>query len=304
MLIIGSYNELVVEREVDFGFYLNPKEDEVLLPAKYAPKGLKPGDTIRVFVYTDSEDRPVATTLTPLAAVGDFAGLTVKDVEEFGAFLDWGLEKDLLLPNSEMPRPLKPGDRVVVRACLDAATNRVYATANLSRFIDDNLEGLAPGDQVDLLVYGISDLGIQALINNRYTGMLFHNETFEHLAVGDKTVGYIHHIKEDGKIDLLLKKPGYDSVQESSVTVLEQLKQANGFIPLNDKSTPKAIKDQFAMSKKEFKRTIGGLYKNRIIDINTEGISLLDGPGDEPEKPVKKTPPAPTPWEMTTKKRR
>lgn len=299
MLIIGSYNELVVEREVDFGFYLNPKEDEVLLPAKYAPQGLKPGDTIRVFVYTDSEDRPIATTLTPLVAVGDYAVLTVKDVEDFGVFLDWGLEKDLLLPKSEMPKPLNPGDRVVVRACLDAATNRVYATANLSRFIEDKLEGLAPGDQVDLLIYGISDLGIQALINKRYTGMLFHNETFENLVVGDKTIGYIHHIKEDGKIDLLLKRPGYDSVQDSSTKVLEQLKQANGFIPINDKSTPKAIKEQFAMSKKEYKRTIGGLYKSRIIDINAEGIRLLEAPD---KGPVDETPPAPTPWEMATKK--
>lgn len=300
MLIIGSYNELVVEREVDFGFYLNPKEDEVLLPAKYAPQGLKPGDTIRVFVYTDSEDRPVATTLTPLAAVGDFAGLTVKDVEDFGVFLDWGLEKDLLLPKSEMPRPLNLGDKVVVKACLDGATNRVYATANLARFIDDNLEGLAPGDKVELLIYAISDLGIQALINNRYTGLLFHNETFKHLVIGDKTVGYIHHIKEDGKIDLLLKKPGYESVQDSSEKVLEQLKQADGFIPMNDKSTPKAIKERFAMSKKEFKRTIGGLYKSRIIDISDGGIRLVDGPGDEPVE----TSPAPTPWEMATKKRR
>ncbi|ACN17106.1 conserved hypothetical protein [Desulforapulum autotrophicum HRM2] len=298
MLIIGSYNELVVEREVDFGFYLNPKEDEVLLPAKYAPGGLAPGDTIRVFVYTDSEDRPVATTLTPLAVVGDFAGLTVKDVQEFGAFLDWGLEKDLLLPKSEMPKPVKPGDKVVVRACLDAATNRVYATANLSRFIDHNLEGLAPGDPVDLLVYHTSDLGIQALINNRYTGMLFHNETFEHLAVGDKTIGYIHHIKEDGKIDLLLKQPGYGSVTESSAKILEALEQENGFIPINDKSTPDAIKKRFAMSKKEFKRTIGGLYKNRTINITDTGISLV-GPEDKPLDP----PPEPSPWELATKKR-
>jgi len=313
MLIIGSYNELVVEREVDFGFYLNPKEDEVLLPGKYAPKGLRPGHKIRVFVYTDSEDRPVATTLTPLAAVGDFALLEVKDVQPFGAFLEWGLEKDLFLPNSEMENQVKPGDRIVVKACLDNSTGRVYATARISQHTDNNLEELSVGEKVDLMVSKITDLGIQAIINNRYSGMLFHNETFKKLFPGEKTIGYIHHIKEDGKIDLLLKEPGYGSVTDSANLVLEVLKKKGGVISINDKSTPSAIKEIFSMSKKEFKRTIGGLYKKRLIEITETGITLMDSPGEEAvvdngpmekEKADNHTPPGnePSPWAAALKK--
>ncbi|WP_300465068.1 S1-like domain-containing RNA-binding protein [Desulfobacula sp.] len=298
MLVIGSYNELVVEREVEFGFYLNPKEDEVLLPAKYAPKGLRPGDTLRVFVYTDSEDRPIATTLTPLAVVGDFVCLQVKDIQPFGAFLEWGLEKDLLLPKSEMPRPVNPGDRVVVKVCLDTTTNRVYATAQLSGHIEKNLEALSEGERVDLMIYNITDLGIQALINNRYSGMLFHSDTFEPLCVGEKTVGYIHHIKEDGKIDLLLKMPGYGSVSDSATRIQDRLKIEGGVIPVNDKSSPEMIKEWFSMSKKEFKRAIGGLYKNRIIRITDTGICLIN-----PNETAINTPPESSPWEKAMKKR-
>ena len=292
MLVVGSYNDLVVEREVDFGFYLNPKEDEVLLPSKYAPAGLCPGDVLRVFVYTDSEDRPIATTLTPLVVVDEFACLEVKDVQPFGAFLEWELEKDLLLPRQEMLKPVKKGDCVVVKACLDSVSNRVYATSRLSLYTDKTREDLCAGQQVELMIYDISDLGIQALINQRYNGMLFHADTFETLAVGDKTSGYIHHIKDDGKIDLLLKMPGYGSVQDSAQRVLDRLAKAGGVIPITDKSSPAAIKAQFSMSKKEFKRTIGGLYKRRIIHITDTGISLVNPMGT----------PAPSPWDTATKK--
>ncbi|MCP4115409.1 MAG: hypothetical protein GY737_08370 [Desulfobacteraceae bacterium] len=297
MLVIGSYNELVVERKVDFGFYLNPKEDEVLLPAKYAPEGLEPGDTIQVFVYTDSEDRPIATTLTPLAVVGDFACLEVKDVQPFGAFLEWGLEKDLFLPKSEMQERVKPGDKVVVKACLDTSTNRVYATSKISLHMDKNLEELAQGEMVDLMIYDITTLGFKAIINNRYTGMLFRNDTFRELSMGERTTGYIHRIKEDGKIDLLLKKPGYGSVSDSAAGVLELLEKEGGFIPLNDKSSPDAIKERFSMSKKEFKRTIGGLYKKRIIQITDTGIALVEQPGEAPKAARE-----PSPWDAATKK--
>lgn len=297
MLVIGSYNELVVERKVDFGFYLNPKEDEVLLPAKYAPEGLAPGDTIRVFVYTDSEDRPVATTLTPLAVVGDFTCLEVKDVQPFGAFLEWGLEKDLFLPKSEMQDQLKPGDRVVIKALLDRSTNRVYATAKISLHTNKDLEELSQGEMVDLLIYGITTLGFKAIINDRYTGILYRNETFRELSVGEKTVGYIQRIKEDGKIDLLLKKPGYDSVSDSATGILELLEKEGGFIPLNDKSSPDAIRERFSMSKKEFKRTIGGLYKKRRIQITDTGISLTDQTQEAPQVDRE-----PSPWDAAIKK--
>ncbi len=274
MLEIGSYNELIVQREVSFGFYLNPKEYEVLLPSKYVPAGLKPGDSINVFVYTDSEDRPVATTRTPTAVVGDFAFLTVKDTTSFGAFLDWGLEKDLLIPHSEMPVRFRKGEQHVVKVCLDEESERVYATAKITQNCSRYMAGISEGLAVDLLIYGINDLGCQAVINNAHCGMIYQNEIFEKLSVGDKTRGYIHRIRDDGKIDLLLKQPGYASVSESSLKILDILKKEEGFISCHDKSSPELIKTIFSMSKKEFKRTIGKLYKSRIIEISDKGIRL------------------------------
>ncbi|MEA1968415.1 MAG: S1-like domain-containing RNA-binding protein [Thermodesulfobacteriota bacterium] len=275
MLVIGSYNELVVEREVEFGFYLNPKEHEVLLPSKYALDNLQPGDLITVFVYTDSEDRPVATTLTPTIVVGDFAFLQVKDVREFGAFLEWGLEKDLFLPNSEMRGRVNKGDKIVVKACLDEKSNRVYATAKITSNCEKDITGLEPGEKVDLLISGVSNLGFTAVIDKRFCGMLYRNETYGELAVGDKIEGFISRIREDGKIDLILKQPGYGSVADSSVRIVELLEKSHGFIACNDKSSPEKISELFSMSKKEFKRTIGGLYKKRVIEINDKGIRLL-----------------------------
>jgi len=275
MLEIGSYNELIVQREVSFGFYLNPKEDEVLLPLKYVPPGgLKPGDTIRVFVYTDSEDRPIATTLTPTAAVGDFAFLEVKDTAPFGAFLEWGLEKDLFIPGNEMVLPLKKGEKHVVKVCLDKESKRVYATAQIDQNCSKYMAGVEEGMGVDLLIYGVSNLGYKAVINSTHCGMLYINETFETLAVGDQKKGYIYKIRSDGKIDIRLKKPGYSSVQESTFRILEVLKREGGFVACHDKSSPESIRQWFAMSKKEFKRSIGTLYKERQIELSDRGITL------------------------------
>lgn len=274
MLKIGSYNELVVERVVDFGLYLNPKEDEVLLPAKYVPENAGPGDTLRVFVYTDSEDRPVATTLEPKAVVGDFACLTVKDVTPIGSFLDWGLEKDLFVPKSEQQERMRPGKKYVVKVCLDEETGRVYATTRIAANCDRNLEELSEGKKVDLLVYTHTSIGIMAVVDNRWSGMLYKSETFETLSAGDRRTGYINRIREDGKIDLALKKPGYTSVADSSGRVLERLEESGGFIPCHDKSSPDEIRRVFSMSKKEFKRVIGGLYRSGRIEIKDDGIRL------------------------------
>lgn len=275
MLEIGKYNDLVVQREVSFGFYLNPKEDEVLLPSKYVPsEGLKPGDIIRVFIYTDSEDRPIATTLTPTAVVGDFACLEVKDTADFGAFLEWGLEKDLFIPASEMITPFKKGQKHVVKVCLDQESGRVYATAHIDQNCSKYMAGIEEGMAVDLLIYGVTNLGYKALINNTHCGVLYKNETFESLSIGDKTKGYIYKIRTDGKIDLRLKKPGYSSVSESTVKIVEVLKREGGFVACHDKSSPETVKRWFAMSKKEFKRSAGNLYKERIIDITDKGIEL------------------------------
>ncbi len=278
MLEIGNYNNLVVQREVSFGFYLNPKEEEVLLPSKYVPPdGLKPGDIIRVFVYTDSEDRPIATTLKPTAVVGDFALLEVKDTSSFGAFLEWGLEKDLLIPKSEMITPFKKGEQHVVKVCLDKESNRVYATAKIEENCSKYMASITQGMAADLLIYGITNLGYKAVINNSHYGVLYKNETFEPFIIGDRTKGYIHKIRGDGKIDLRVKKSGYSSVLESRVKILETLKQERGFIACNDKSSPDTIMKIFGMSKKEFKRSIGNLYKERTINITDKGIHLIDG---------------------------
>ncbi|WP_080801830.1 CvfB family protein [Desulfamplus magnetovallimortis] len=274
MLIIGSYNELVVQRESTVGFYLNPKEEEVLLPFKYVPEGLKPGDTITVFVYTDSEDRPVATTLKPVAVVGEFAFMTVKDTASFGAFLDWGLEKDLLIPNSEMPSRFKKGEKHVVKVCLDEESDRVFATARIAQNCSRYMAGISEGQRVEALVYGITELGYQAVIDNSHCGMIYKNETFEKLALGDKISAYIHRIRDDSKIDLLLKKPGYASVSQSERKVMEILEGMGGFTSCHDKSSPEEIKKIFSMSKKEFKKTVGSLYKSRKIKILDNGIIL------------------------------
>ncbi|MFZ3048279.1 MAG: S1-like domain-containing RNA-binding protein [Desulfatirhabdiaceae bacterium] len=274
MLEIGSYNELVVQRVVDFGLYLNPKPDEVLLPLKYVPENTRPGDTLRVFIYTDSEDRPVATTLIPKAVVGEFAYLQVKDAASFGAFLDWGLEKDLLVPLSQQQDRMRPGKRYVVKVCLDELTGRVYGTNRITHNCDKNPKDLSEGEKVDLLIYGITKIGIMAVVNNRYSGLIYRSELYTSVSIGDKTTGYISRIREDGKINLTLKSPGYQSISGSAAAILELLNKKGGFIPCHDKSTPDEIRHTFSMSKKEFKKAIGGLYKAGRIQITDKGIQI------------------------------
>lgn len=274
MLAIGDYNDLVIEREVDFGVYLGTGIDEVLMPSKYVPDTARVGDNIRVFVYTDSEDRPIATTLVPHGRVGDFVALEVVDTSPIGAFMDWGLEKDLLVPNAEQQSPMAVGQRHVVRICLDRATGRVFGTSRIPAVLDSDTQDLAAGDAVEILVYGITDIGIMAVVNQRFGGMLYKNEVFEPLVPGDVKQGYVRQVRDDGKIDLVLKKPGYESVGGSRLKIREVLEANNGFIPCHDKSSPDEIRQWFSMSKKEFKRSIGGLYKDGEILITDQGISL------------------------------
>ena len=274
MLQIGCYNTLVVQREVDFGFYLNPKEEEVLLPSKYVPKNTRPGDSLRVFVYTDSEDRPVATTLTPKAVVGDVAFLRVNDTAAIGCFLDWGLEKDLLVPKNEQQSRMHVGKRYVVKVLLDKKTNRVYGSTRIDRHCQKATDDLGMGQQVRLMIYQFSKLGTLAVVDDQFLGLIYHNETFETLKIGDRWPGYIRHIRKDGKIDLSLKKPGHVSIDGSGQRIMAALKKAGGFIPCHDKSSPQKIAELFSMSKKEFKRAIGGLYKKRLIEISDQGIRL------------------------------
>ena len=274
MLKIGSYNELVVDSEVEFGLYLHSEDERILLPQKYAPEDLKVGDTIDVFVYTDSEDRPIATTLKPNGVVGDFVYMEAKDVTSFGTFMDWGLEKDLLVPKSEQQDRMVPGKKYLIKVLLDEKTDRVYGTNKISVNCDKDLTELNELQKVDLLIHSQTNIGIMAVINNRYFGMMYLNETYKELSVGERVTGYIMRLREDGKIDLTLKKPGYNSVSGSAEIILAKLQDAGGALPFHDKSDPDDIKRTFSMSKKEFKKAIGGLFKHGLIEIEKTGIKI------------------------------
>ncbi len=272
---IGRYNRLGVQTRSDFGVYLSSGDDRVLLPNKYVPERLSIGDSLDVFVYTDSEDRLVATTLKPAGVVGDFVFLIAKDVAPFGTFMDWGLEKDLLVPRNEQQDRMEPGKKYLVKICRDNRTNRVYGTTQISANCDKNTRELKVGQQVDLIVHSITTIGIMAVVDNRYYGMMYANETYQKLFIGDTCKGYIMRIREDGKIDLSMKKPGYSSVPKSAEVILYRLNKSGGFIPCHDKSTPEEIRNKFSMSKKEFKRAVGNLYKKRLIELKNNGIGLI-----------------------------
>lgn len=274
MLKIGKYNELVVESRVEFGLYLDSDQGRILLPQKYVSNGLEIGDTLEVFVYTDSEDRLVATTLKPKGVVGDFVFLEAKDIASFGTFMDWGLEKDLLVPKSEQQDRMVPPKKYLVKICFDEVTGRVFGTTKISVNCDKNTRDLRAGQKVDLLIHSLTALGIMAVVNNRYFGMLYKSETYQDLSVGDRCTGYIMRLREDKKIDLTLKEPGYSSVKGSGETIVNILNKAGGFIPCHDKSSPQEIKNIFSMSKKEFKRAVGGLFKEGVLELNENGIRL------------------------------
>ena len=274
MLKIGQYNDLVVEKRVEFGLYLQSEEDRILLPQKYVSEDVNLGDTLNVFVYTNSEDRPVATTLKPYGILGDFVFLKAKDVASFGTFMEWGLEKDLLIPKSEQQDRMVPGKKYLTKICMDDKTDRVYGTTKISVNCDKNITDLKVGQKVDLLIHSITQIGIMAVINNRYFGMLYINETYQTLSIGDICTGYIMRLREDKKNDLTLKKPGYHSVKGFTKTIVSILKKAGGFIPCHDKSSPEEIKKIFSMSKKEFKRAVGGLFKQGILELKKTGIQL------------------------------
>jgi len=277
MVQLGQYNDLEVVKRVDFGVYLDGGEEfgEILLPERYVPEGLKPGETVHVFVHTDSEDRVIATTEKPKAVVGDFAFLKVVSVNPFGSFLDWGLMKDLLLPSGEQKGKLEPGDSCVVRVYLDPKSNRVAASQKFDKFLDKTQPNFKSGQEVSLLIVRKTDLGYLALVNKTHLGLLYDNEIFDPLAEGDEKKGFIKRVREDGKIDLTLVKPGYQKVDAISTDILAQLKASGGFLPVTDKTAPDIIYKQFKMSKKTFKKAIGALYKKRLIILRTDGIRLV-----------------------------
>ncbi|WP_020606227.1 CvfB family protein [Spirosoma spitsbergense] len=283
MIDIGRINTLTALRQTSVGFFLGDLSDrksqdfnnDILLPNKYVPDTLSVDDDIDVFVYTDSEDRPIATTLTPAIHRNEFAALQVVAVSSAGAFLDWGLEKDLLVPHREQARPMETGQWYVVFMYLDTVTNRLVASSKLSRFLDPDVSYLQAGEEVQLLAYEITDLGVNVIINNRHKGLVYGNEIFRTVRPGDPLIGYVKQVRDDKLVDISLQKVGFENVEPNAQRILATLRAENGFLPLNDNSPPEAIYASLEMSKKTFKKAIGTLYRERKILIEDTGIRLV-----------------------------
>jgi predicted RNA-binding protein (virulence factor B family) len=275
MTLVGQYSCLNIARITPSGAFLTTDEGDILLPGKFIPHGALPGTEVQVFVYLDSEDRPVATVQKPFAVVGDFALLKVKDTNaKVGSFLDWGLDKDLLLPFGEQLAPVKKGEQVLVRVYQDS-TGRIAASARLDRFLKPSDGSLSEGDAVDLFIYAYSDLGAKVVINNCYGGLLFRNELYGHPKAGEKLQGYVKKIREDGKIDITLRRGGAQEARSDRDLVLAALASATDrFLPLTDKSSPEAISGLLKLSKKSFKKAVGGLYREGLITMAADGIRL------------------------------
>jgi hypothetical protein len=276
MAAIGLINELEVVKEVDFGIYLDGGEHgEILMPKRYVPEGCKPGDTLEVFIYLDSEDRLLATTEKPKAMVGEFALLQVVSITNVGAFLDWGLPKDLLVPFREQQQTMEAGKSYLVYVYLDDESQRIAATSKLDKCVDNIPVDYEVGEEVDLLIAGQTDLGFKAIIDNSHWGMLYKNEVFQPLKTGQKLKGFIKTIREDEKIDLSLQKEGYEKIDDISQSILNKLAANSGFLALTDKSSPEQIESTFHISKKNFKKAVGSLYKQRLIALEEDGIRML-----------------------------
>lgn len=274
MVRIGQKNRLRVVKQVDFGLYLDAADDgRILLPKRYVPDGAGIGDDIDVFVYLDSEDELIATTEVPKIEVGQCAYLKVKDVNAVGAFLDWGLPKDLLIPFKEQAKPLKVGDGCVVYAYLDSS-DRIAASTRLDRHLFEEARYLKPGQAVDLQIWGRSDMGYKAVINHRNLGLIFRDDAFRPLRIGEKLPGFIKSIRDDGKIDLTLQLQSQQGRETLTEQILAHLRANGGSSSLTDKSPPEAIYRQFNVSKGSYKKALGALYKARKIIIGTDTISL------------------------------
>ena len=272
---IGKVNSLFVSRDTPHGLYLKDDEgEEVLLPGKYLKGDEQVGDKIDVFIYNDSEDRLVATTETPKITLNEFAVLKVVDVSKYGVFLDWGLDKDLLVPFKEQNKKMATGKSYVVKMYLDEDTDRLVATAKVKKFLSNEHLELAVKDEVDLLVFNESDLGFDVIINEKHQGLIFRNEVFTTIKIGDRLKGYVKKIREDNKIDISLQKEGMAQMEKSAKDVLEALTTHGGTLNISDKSSPEEIYELLHMSKKAFKRAIGTLYKQKQILIKPNKISL------------------------------
>lgn len=275
MINIGKYNTLKIVRETQVGLYLSDGETDILLPNKYIPREYEVGEELIVFVYLDHEERPVATTLEPYIYLDEFALLRVNYVNKFGAFLNWGLEKDLFVPYREQARPMEVGKRYLVFMYLDHETNRLAASSKLNQFLSNDELTVEEGEEVDLIVSHITDMGINVIINEKHKGLMYKNEVYEDLRTGNRIKGYIKAIRPHNKIDVSLQKNGFERIEPNAEKILDEMRANRGFLRLNDNSHPEDIKTVLKMSKKTFKKAIGTLYKQKLIEIKEDGIYLV-----------------------------
>lgn len=276
---VGEYNTLRVARAFDFGMYLGEDKDVVLLPKRFIPPGVDVGDMLKVFVYHDSENRLIATTQQPIGIIGDIVNLQAVTVTNQGAFMDWGLMKDLFVPKAKQLMGMRVGGYYIVKIYLDEQTGRVAATEKIEPFLSNEYLTVKEQDPVDMLVYRRTDIGYTVIINNQHTGVLHFNDIFQEIGVGDKLKGFIKNIREENeenKIDVAVGKMGYSRVEDEAGKVLRLLQENDGYLPYNDKSNPDEIYSFFGMSKKTFKMTTGNLYKARKIEFTQTGIKLIE----------------------------
>ena len=276
MVKTGEYNLMKVLRAVEFGMYLDDGNEGILLPKRFVPTDLKIGDEINVFVYHDSDDRLIATTQKPLGIMDDIVKLRTVSVTPQGAFLDFGLMKDLFVPKSQQLTGMIPNGEYLVKIYRDEQTNRIAATERIEQTLSNDLLTVKELEVVDLIVFRRTDIGYVMIINNRHTGVLHFNEIYRQIGVGDKFQGFVKKIYPDNKIDVAAGKPGYNRVEDETQKILRLLKENNGYLPYYDKSDPEEIYSFFGMSKKTFKMTVGNLYKQKRISLEKTGIKIIE----------------------------
>jgi len=276
MIELGRINTLEILRESDHGIYLVDEDNnEVLLPNRYVPEQFKIWDKLDVFVYLDNEERPVATTDRPYIMLGDFGLLRCSQVTDYGAFLDWGLVKELFCPFKEQAFPMKKGGWYLVHCYLDEKTERLVASSKTNRFLSNKELTVQEFEEVDLIVSHPSDLGMNVIVNKKHAGLIYKDNIFTDLSIGDKLKGVVKKIRPGNKLDISLGQIGYRNIEPNAEVIMKQLQDNDGYLNLTDKSSPETIKAQLQMSKKNFKKAIGTLYKQRLIDIKPDGIYLV-----------------------------
>lgn len=277
MIEIGKYNDLKILRRTPFGLYLGDESGEdVLLPNKYCPNDYELDDIIKVFVYLDHNEKKIATNIIPKIVLHEFSLLQVKDVSVVGAFMDWGMEKDLFVPFREQRQRMEIGRWYIVYLDIDHDTDRLYASNQIDKILQNSELSVMPGEKVDLVILKETDLGFTVIVNHKHKGLIFENEIFTKLNIGDKLIGYVKNIREDNKLDISLQPIGYSNFNDiNSELIYRKLEQNNGFLAITDKSQPEEIYSTFGISKKAFKKSLGNLYKERKITIESNGIKLV-----------------------------